>query len=87
MFGPGTEYIYEELSKISNVSSEDTQEIKTLSDDCIEKEFNWEPLYGKLDVGRYKFILDYEEDSQGVIVYFSIDEKGNISYNEPEFMF
>ncbi len=87
MFGPGPEYIYEELSKISNIYSEDTQKMKTLSDDCIVKEFNWETLYGKLDVGRYKFILNYEEDSQGIIVYFSINENEEISYNEPEFIY
>ncbi len=87
MFGPGSEYIYEELSEISNVFSEDTQKFKTLSADSIEKEFNWEPLYGKLDTGRYKFILNDEKDSQGVIIYFSIDENGEVSYDEPEFMF
>lgn len=85
--GAGSEYIDKEVNKISSISSKDTQETRTVSDNCVEKKFNFESLYGKLDVGKYTFILADTEDSIGIIVNFSIDENGEISYNEPEFMF
>lgn len=85
--GAGSEYIDKELNKISNISSENTQETITVSNSCIEKKFNFESLYGKLDSGRYTFILADAEDSIGVVVKFSIDENGEISYDEPEFIF
>lgn len=85
--GAGSEYINKEINKISSISSEDTQEMRTVSDNCVEKKFNFGSLYGKLDIGKYTFILADTEDSIGIIVNFSIDENGEISYNEPEFMF
>lgn len=87
MFGPGFEYIYEELDKISNIFSEDTEEMRKLSEDSIEKKFDWTPLYGELESGKYEFILTNEKDSTNINVAFTIDDDGNVSYNEPEIFY
>lgn len=59
--GTGLEYIWEEADKISNISSEDTEETlmynlpdidKDKNYTVIRRKFNWTPLYGKLGERR-----------------------------------
>lgn len=59
--GTGLEYIWEEADKISNISSEDTEEtlmynLPDIAEDknytVINRNFNWTPLYGKLGERR-----------------------------------
>ncbi|MGN1300937.1 MAG: hypothetical protein ACI4U9_00125 [Clostridia bacterium] len=59
--GTGLEYIWEEADKISNISSEDTEEalmynLPDIAEDknytVIRRKFNWTPLYGKLGERR-----------------------------------
>ena len=45
--GTGVPYIWQEVDKISNISSENTKET---SGNIIK--FNWEPVYGKLEKRR-----------------------------------
>lgn len=48
--GTGSEYIWEEVDKISNISSENTEIIRrNTSKDLIDREFDWTELYGKLE--------------------------------------
>lgn len=84
--GTGAEYIWEEIDKISDISCEDTEEIKrNTSKALIDRKFNWKELYGKLERGEYKFNL-FNEDCLGITIEFAIDEDGNISYNEPQIL-
>lgn len=83
--GTGEEYIWKEVSRISNISSENTEEslFNTTEDDLtIVRKFNWTNLYGNLGTGEYEFILsDY--DSLTLSVKFTINTDGTIIYNEP----
>ncbi len=45
---------------------------------------DWTKLYGELQQGEYKFILNEEWFS--IIIEFSINENGEISYKEPSLM-
>lgn len=51
--GAGLEYIWEETNKISDISCEDTEEVKrNTSKDLIDRKFNWTEFYGKLEARR-----------------------------------
>ncbi|MBO5478894.1 MAG: hypothetical protein J6A04_04200 [Clostridia bacterium] len=59
--GTGLEYIWKEVEKISNISSEDTKETLTYNlpnmtndehNTIIGRKFNWKPLYGELGERR-----------------------------------
>lgn len=61
LLGTGTEYIWEEVKKISNISSESTEETLTYNLPNIAegdkyfvdgRKFNWTKLYGKLSERR-----------------------------------
>lgn len=61
ILGTGTEYIWKEVNKISNISSENTEETLAYNlPNMTEKEnylvvgrkFNWTKLYGKLEKRR-----------------------------------
>ena len=61
LLGTGTEYILEEVKKISNISSESTEETLTYNLPNIAegdkyfvegRKFNWTKLYGKLGERR-----------------------------------
>lgn len=50
----------------------------------IGKSFNWEPLYGKLESGKYEFTLFIEDIAFGYIkIKFNIDENGDVTYENP----
>lgn len=84
---PSPEYTFEELEKISDIDTKKTGKINELSNDCIEKEFDWTPVYGELDAGKYKFRLTNESDSTDILVSFTINENGKIVYDEPEIIY
>lgn len=53
LHGTGTEYIWEETEKISNISSEETgKSVANNENKTIEKEFDWTKLYGELESRR-----------------------------------
>lgn len=50
---PAPEYIWEEINKISDISCEDTEEIKrNTSKVLIDRKFDWSKLYGRLDARK-----------------------------------
>lgn len=48
ILGTGSEYVFKEIEKISNISSEKTVRIQNVDNSTIIKTFNWSNLYGKL---------------------------------------
>lgn len=83
---PAPEYIWEEVNKISDISCEDTEDIKrNTSKELIDRKFDWTQLYGNLESGKYKFYL-IDDDCLGITVEFSIDENGKVTYNEPQIL-
>lgn len=61
LLGTGSEYIWEEAKRISNISSKDTEEtliynMPNMSEDkqitVNGRKFNWSKLYGRLDRRR-----------------------------------
>ena len=92
--GTEPEYIWQEVNKILDISSENTEETLTYnlpnmnenSNYLVEgRKFNWSELYGNLDEGKYRFVLSYY-DTQRITILFQIDENGEISYEEPSFL-
>lgn len=83
---PAPEYIWEEVNKISDISCEDTEDIKrNTSKELIDRKFDWTQLYGNLESGKYKFYL-IDDDCLGITVEVSIDENGKVTYNEPQIL-
>ena len=91
--GTGTEYIWKELDKISDISSESTEEtlvynlpnINGNGNYLIEgRKFNWIKLYGTLSEGEYEFILS-DNNSLPIRVTFKINSNGKLSYDKPSF--
>lgn len=85
LLGTGLEYIWEELAKLKNISSEDT--VFTSIDNKeneIKKKCDWTNLYGKLEEGEYEFILSASDFL--INIKFKINEIGEISYNKPELL-
>lgn len=50
IYGPGLEYKWEELNKISDISSENN--LQNIEGDTIERIFDWTEVYGKLEERR-----------------------------------
>lgn len=93
LLGTGLEYIWEEVKRISNISSKDTEEtliynMPNMAEDkqltVNSRKFNWSKLYGKLANGEYQFILA-DDNSSIMTIQFKIDEDGKITYDEPRF--
>ncbi len=95
ILGTGLEYIWKEVDRISNISSESTQ--KTLiynlpsiseGEDYIinneARKFDWSKLYGTLGEGEYEFILS-DDNSLAIRVLFTISSDGKLVYDEPIF--
>ena len=86
-------YIWEEVTKISDISCEETKEdlvynLPNMTENenykIIGKKFNWEQLYGKLENGKYEFIVSVEDIIFSYIkIRFNIEEDGKITYEEP----
>ena len=92
--GTGSEYIWQEVNKISDISSESTEETLTYNLPDINentnylvegRKFNWSNLYGSLDEGKYRFVLS-DANTQIITILFQIDNNGKISYDEPSFL-
>ena len=92
--GTGSEYIWQEVNKISDISSENTEETLTYNlpnmnentNYLVEgRKFNWSNLYGSLDEGKYRFVLS-DANTQIITILFQIDNNGKISYDEPSFL-
>ena len=92
--GTGSEYIWQEVNKISDISSESTEETLTYNLPDINentnylvegRKFNWSNLYGSLDEGKYRFVLS-DDNTQIITILFQIDNNGKISHNEPSFL-
>lgn len=85
LLGTGLEYIWEEVPKLSNISSEDTGVFSEDSKEkIIKKKYDWTNLYGKLENGEYKFILSASQFT--IRIGFNINTNGKISYNNPELL-
>ena len=91
ILGTGAEYIWENLEKISDISKKDTVEelVDNLPNMTGEENFkisgrkiNWELLYGELSQGEYGITL-HGNNSPIINIKFTIDENGNVSYDEP----
>lgn len=89
--GTGSEYIWEEMPKISNIPCKDTAEDKVYNLPSIKEgehytvqgwKLNYSKIYGKLDEGKYYFILGAE--SSWIKIDFTVDAKGKVSYSDPE---
>lgn len=85
---PSQEVVYdkwEELKKISQITSQETLEFdKKLSSNIFMKKYDWSNMYGKLEKGDYKLRFNIEQRGfYFVYIDFSIDEEGNVSYENP----
>lgn len=85
LVGIGLEYIWEEVPKLSNIPSEDTG-LFTVdnTENIIKKKYDWTNLYGKLEDGEYEFVLSASQFA--ITIKFTINENGEISYNNPEIL-
>lgn len=91
--GTGTEYIWEEVEKISDIESKNTVEDlvydpqnKTENEHytAIGKKCDWTKLYGELDEGEYEFVFS-TKDSFYIRIKFEINKNGELSYSKPVF--
>ena len=89
--GTGSEYIWEEMPKISNIPCKDTAENKVYNLPSIKEgehytvqgwKLDYSKIYGKLDEGKYYFTLKAE--SSCIRIDFTVDAKGKVSYSDPE---
>lgn len=89
--GTGTEYIWKEREKISDIESKNTVEdlVYDLQNKTENKHYNaigkkcdWSRLYGKLDEGEYEFVFS-TEDSFCIRIKFEINKNGELLYSEP----
>ena len=87
IFGPGVEYIFKDMEKVSDISNEDTVNIENISEDTIKETLDWTEVYGELEYGKYQVSLSDSNLELGINISFSIDESGIISYNEPEILY
>jgi len=82
--GTGPKYIWEEVSKVSNIASKDTITSETIDKDTFKNIYDWRSIYGELESGEYQFILSIGELGFSCIrINFTISESGEISYSEP----
>ena len=94
ILGTGTEYIWKEVDKISDISSESTEETLIYNLPSISegedyfineaRKFDWSKLYGTLSEGEYEFILS-DDNSLTVKVLFTISSDGKLLYDKPSF--
>ncbi len=84
---PSPKYVFKDLEKISDIDTKDTVETNKLSDECIEKRIDWTPVYGNLEPGKYEFKLTNGSDSTDIFLLFTIDENGDIVYDEPTLLY
>ena len=94
ILGTGLEYIWKEVDRISNISSESTQKTLIYNLPSISegedyfineaRKFDWSKLYGTLGEGEYEFILT-DDKSDTIRVKFKISADGKISYDAPTF--
>lgn len=75
----------EELKKISQITSQETLKFdKKLSSNIIMKKYDWSNMYGKLEKGNYELRFNIKQRGLYFVnIYFSIDEEGSVSYENP----
>lgn len=92
ILGTGTEYIWKEVEKVSNIASEDTVEtlkynLTNMTEDehCIitGRKIDWTPLYGNLEEGEYEFIFK-ANNLFSIKIKFMINTDGQINTDKPE---
>jgi len=83
--GPGPEYIWEEVDKVSNtLIKKDTITSENIEKDKLKNTYNFSKIYGNLGSGEYYFILSVGDLGFSCIrIDFIIKEKGEISYSKP----
>ena len=93
ILGTGTEYIWKEVDRISDISSESTEETLVYNLPNISEEenyfiegrkSNWTKLYGTLSEGEYEFVLS-DDNSLTIRVIFTISSNGKLVYDKPSF--
>lgn len=89
--GTGSEYIWEEVEKISDVESKNTvEDLSYNNPNKIENEYytaigkkcDWTKLYGELTEGEYEFVFS-ANSAFYIRIKFEINKNGEISYNKP----
>ncbi len=53
-----------------------------MKENVIRKKCDWARTYGKLQTGEYEFVLS--ADLFSIRIKFTIDQNGNLAYNNPE---
>lgn len=89
--GTGSEYIWEEVEKTSDMESKNTIEdlrynLQNKNENehytAIGKECDWTKLYGELNEGEYEFVFS-TEGSFHIRIKFEINKNGELSYSKP----
>lgn len=85
---PSQEVVYdkwEELKKISPITSQETVEFdKKLSPNIFMKKYDWSSMYGNLEKGNYNLRFNIKQRGLHIVyIGFSVDEEGNVSYENP----
>lgn len=82
--GPGPEYIWEEVGKVSNTLKKDTITSENIEKDTLKNTYNFSNIYGKLGSGEYYFILTVGDlGFSSIRIDFKINEDGEILYSKP----
>lgn len=83
--------VWEEVEIIGDEDNKNCEWKNNLEDNMIlEGRSDWTNVYGELNEGEYEFRMlrkPSEKDSffREILINFIIDEKGNLTYHEPEF--
>lgn len=91
--GTGSEYNWIELNRKSETSMEDTIEILSSSQESgssyiTGRKIDWSKFYGELEEGEYIFkLLTNSTRFNCISISFSVNENGEVSYEEPEIQF
>lgn len=81
--GPGPEYIWEEVDKVSNTLKKDTITLENIEKDTFKYTYNYSDIYGELGSGEYYFILSVSDLGFSCIrIDFTINDNGQISHRE-----
>lgn len=76
--------LWEEVSKVSDVNSEDTVISENIAEDTVRKTCDWTNIYGKLESGEYDLSLTAE--GFFIRIKFTVNENGEISNVTSDFM-
>ena len=78
-------YTWEEVKKKSKITSQETVEFdKKLSTNVLMRKYDWSNMYGELESGDYMLQFNIKQWwFTRVYINFTIDEQGEISYENP----